>query len=363
MLLFIALANAHAFLHPPDADTIRGMPAAATLPDRIVAFLETTLVDGRSYPLFAALFGYGMVQIARRQEAEWVGVRKLLRRRALWILVLGVLHTVLLYYGDILASYGLLALVLVSSVRHTSKRLLIAAASWTVVGAALYGAMSAPADPADAATTYPWSVEQNPLVAMGDRYVSMFVSAPLFAITAAGAFLLGIWAARRSLFDDPRQHRQSLRRIVAIGIPVSFLGGVPLALYTSGILHGGAAEVVPVAVLHSLTGYAGGLAYAALIALWSLRVRRTPVITALQATGQRSLTCYLSQSVVWTVAFAPFLLDLGHRMTLWQSAVLAVGTWALTVVMAELMRRAGRRGPFEVLLRNLTYRERAARRD
>jgi uncharacterized membrane protein YeiB len=30
-------------------------------------------------------------------------------------------------------------------------------------------------------------------------------------------------------------------------------------------------------------------------------------------------------------------------------------TWAVTVGMAELMRRRGYRGPFELLLRRLTY--------
>ncbi|GAA3553115.1 hypothetical protein [Kribbella ginsengisoli] len=93
LLLFIALANTHGFLHPPGVSDIRGTPIASALPDRIAAFLETTLVDGRSYTMFAALFGYGMVQIMRRQEAsgaDWPGTRKLLRRRGRWMVVLGV---------------------------------------------------------------------------------------------------------------------------------------------------------------------------------------------------------------------------------------------------------------------------------
>ena len=37
------------------------------------------------------------------------------------------------------------------------------------------------------------------------------------------------------------------------------------------------------------------------------------------------------------------------------TVALAIGTWAATVVVAELMRRAGVRGPAETLLRHLTY--------
>jgi uncharacterized membrane protein YeiB len=73
------------------------------------------------------------------------------------------------------------------------------------------------------------------------------------------------------------------------------------------------------------------------------------------AVGQRSLTCYLSQSVVWTVAFTPYLLDLSRTLTTTTTALLAVATWLATVVLADQMRRADYRGPFEILIRTVTY--------
>ena len=73
------------------------------------------------------------------------------------------------------------------------------------------------------------------------------------------------------------------------------------------------------------------------------------------AVGARSLTCYLLQSV----AFAPLLsawgLGWGGRLGTAQAALLAVAVWAATVVVALALHRAGRRGPFEVLLRRLAY--------
>ena len=44
---------------------------------------------------------------------------------------------------------------------------------------------------------------------------------------------------------------------------------------------------------------------------------------AIAATGQRSMTCYLMQSVVWAVVFTPFLLDLSGRLTVTATALLA----------------------------------------
>jgi uncharacterized membrane protein YeiB len=59
--------------------------------------------------------------------------------------------------------------------------------------------------------------------------------------------------------------------------------------------------------------------------------------------------------VVWSVAFTPFLLDLSDTLTVATTAVLAATTWLATVALADWMRRTGRRGPFEVLVRAVTY--------
>jgi len=40
------------------------------------------------------------------------------------------------------------------------------------------------------------------------------------------------------------------------------------------------------------------------------------------------------------------------------TALLAVATWLATVVMADRMRRVGYRGPFELLIRRITYQPR-----
>lgn len=69
------------------------------------------------------------------------------------------------------------------------------------------------------------------------------------------------------------------------------------------------------------------------------------------------MTCYLAQSVVWAVAFTPFQLDLSATLTVATTALLATATWIGTVLLADRMRRTGRRGPFEVLVRRITYRQ------
>jgi uncharacterized membrane protein YeiB len=55
------------------------------------------------------------------------------------------------------------------------------------------------------------------------------------------------------------------------------------------------------------------------------------------------------------VAFTPFLLDLSDTLTVTATALLATATWWATVALAAWMRRTERRGPFEVLMRRVTY--------
>ena len=115
--------------------------------------------------------------------------------------------------------------------------------------------------------------------------------------------------------------------------------------------------------LHDATGILGGFGYAALLALLSIRLapRAGRVTGALAATGQRSMTCYLCQSVVWAVVFTPLpARSLGHPH----------GHHDRAARHRDLAghrgpRRpdatAGHRGPFEVLIRRVTYGRPAAR--
>lgn len=58
MMLLVAPAHAHQCLKPPGHVITDG--------DRIVAYLRQIFIDGRAFPAFFLLLGYGLVQIIRR---------------------------------------------------------------------------------------------------------------------------------------------------------------------------------------------------------------------------------------------------------------------------------------------------------
>jgi uncharacterized membrane protein YeiB len=59
--------------------------------------------------------------------------------------------------------------------------------------------------------------------------------------------------------------------------------------------------------------------------------------------------------VAFGVLLPAWALDLGARLTVALTALVALAVWAVILVVAAVSARAGVRGPAEVLLRRLTY--------
>ncbi|GAA3095394.1 DUF418 domain-containing protein [Pseudonocardia yunnanensis] len=351
MLALIALAHAQVLA--------RGGGPLTNAVDAAAQTALTLFVDSRGYPMFAALFGFGMVHILRRQTAGggWEQARSVLRRRGGWLVLFGFAHVLLLFPGDILAAYGLLAVCLVGALRWRDELLLTVACVAGAVGALVYGAVLTLPFPDSAGAPV------DPLLSAAIRMATFPVLTPLNAVMAAGPVLVGVWAARRHLLDEPERHRRLLSRIAGVGIAVAVVGALPQVLVTTGQLQSTGGLLLAAGALHTATGYAGGLGYAALIGVVAARLGRTArqprrdgrIVTALRACGQRSMSCYLAQSVFWLVLFEPYLADLGGELGVAGAVAVGLAVWVLTVVAADLLHRLGRPGPAEALLRRLTY--------
>ncbi|BCB77862.1 DUF418 domain-containing protein [Phytohabitans flavus] len=353
MLLFIALANSHYFLSAPVV--LGGYPQDGSALDSAVTWLIATFVDGRAFPMFGLLFGYGVAQIVRRQaERKPSAVRLLLWRRAAVLVVVGLLDALLFFVGDILAMYGVLLFVGAWLVRVRDRWLLTIALGFMVlVSMPSPDSMSISPNGPDASMLPP-------------DVITMIVERVPMALFVAGLgpfgfmcpFLIGLWAGRRRILEQPERHRTLLRVTAVAGIGIAVLGAQPVSLMLAGVVAPPDQSTLDLlGPLHDSSGVLGGFGYAAVLALIAARLgaRRGPVVDAIAATGQRSMTCYLMQSPVWALIFTPFLLDLSGPLGVTSMALLATATWVLTVVAADQMRRAGRRGPFEQLVRRVTY--------
>ncbi|WP_199423936.1 DUF418 domain-containing protein [Actinotalea solisilvae] len=368
LLLLIASANVWGYLWSDDGyHEAGGRPVGGSATDHLVDAVLTLLVDSHTKPMFAILYGFGLATMAARLAARGATprtTRRVLTRRSLALLVLGLLHATLLYGGDILAPYGaagLLALLLL----HRSR---VALAWWFGVAYTLSLTAGAVAllVPSDAGGGEASAPEATGYLASAlDRLATAATVTSLYTLTLMFVphLVVGILLARSGWLTHPAEHRRRLGQ-VALGLgAVSVAGSLPYAVAVGQVWHPGTTALAVAELVHHVAGDLMGLAYVCAFgwfaAAWVGRGRRGPV-AALAAVGERSLTCYLLQSLLFAPLLSDWGLGLGGRLSTTQAALLAVLVWLVTAAVAVSLHRAGRRGPFESALRRVSYGRRGA---
>ena len=376
LLLFIAIANSSWYLWAGTSRDLAGWPVEGNALDRVVQTISLIAIDGRSYPMFAALFGYGLWQLYSRQLALGSDPReaaRLMRRRHLWMLAFGFVHAALLWGGDIIGAYGLAGLLVAWIFLGRRDRTLL---TWAAIFAGLLslaalglfvlgllnresagdGSYPSAVNGLGIATqSYGASIVER-LITWGPATVVLAVA---FAVPAM--ILVAIVAARHRILENPAEHRVLLRRVALIGISIAWLGGAVTAAQNAGLFGLPTSLDYMFSLGQAATGLAGGLGYVAVFGLIAARLTRVgPVTTAIRAVGTRSMTFYLAQSLVFAPVMSAWGLGLGAELSSWSIVAFAIVVWVVSVAVAALMERRGIRGPAETLLRRLTYRRRPA---
>ncbi|MFF0340747.1 DUF418 domain-containing protein [Kribbella sp. NPDC004875] len=364
MLLLIGLANSANF-------AFAGQPGLESAPhgfERILNFLKLTLVDARAYPVFAVMFGYGLVQLARRQQSAGAtpgAVRRILVKRNAWLVVFGLIHATLLYFGDFLGAYGVVGILCTVFLLNRSDkfhRIVFVIWGLMAVEALAFGAKAVLAVVNSSGPAQPLTNSPNPSLG-ATSYVASLVDRlqeyPMHAASVLGVSVivwLGIWAARKQILENPGAHKTLLTWTAAVGLGLTIVGGLPLALVGAGWLHVDKTAVDAMGTLSHVSGMFGGPGYVALFGLLVTRVKKLSLpVRAISALGQRSLSGYLFQSVAWTLLLTPFMLNLRLSSTAYTAALVAIGVWIISVLGAYAMSRRSYRGPAETLLRRLVY--------
>ena len=344
--------------------------------DAVLHFLTGWLVAGKFLSSFAIMFGIGAALIAMRSWRLGRSPRGLLLRRYGLLLLLGLVHMVLAFPGDILFAYGLAGLVLLAFVGVRAGTALWWAAGILAVLLALglgltalgvLGPDAAGGDPAaggffderreQAVSAYHEGTYRDVLVANAWQALVVQSSTVILLPWIVALFLVGYAIGRSGMLADLAAHRHRLRVAMvaglAAGLPLNvatgFLG--PLSL-GSGVQPDAAGSTIAlVAMLGQVVGAPLlAVGYLAAVALLCLRIGP---LRPLAATGRMALTAYLLQSVLALVVFAG--LDLYDRLGPTEGLLVVAGIWAVLLVACPLWMRHFRFGPVEWLWRSLTY--------
>ena len=393
MLLLIALANVSVW-----AATVRsGSPGSAA--DTAWIWVRTLLVTSRAYPLFAMLFGFGLTVMINRRiasgtrahlqrlgaagagreptpaEEAWareqatVDARRLVRRRGLWMILFGFVHGIF-FYGDIIGTYGLAAVVFAGWLaRNHRKRALAVCVLLTLI--LIWTQLNAGGAAAIMGTTYAQAVAQEQVRAEGlsvffsnvQRWTAQSVTILGVASTIVPAMFIGARLADTDVMADPRKHRGPLVAVAVGGLVIGAASAVGMARWIAG---GRLMAWDP--VVDEVFGLAGACGWLALLTLCAGGPAPDGRLTGLRrlasSVGRRSMTGYLSQTILFATVFVIVPRLLGTHLVVGEaaSAGIAVVVWLAAVVLCAVLERGGHAGPFEALLRTAVARTERRRR-
>jgi uncharacterized protein len=327
------------------------------------------LADAKFITIFSMLFGAGIVLMATRARARTGRSAGLHYRRMAWLMLFGLAHALLLWYGDILFLYGLFGLVAYWFCRlRPGIQIAIAAVLLLVPTIFLYFMRHMPAE--DLAQMQDmWAptadyVEATRLAMRGSwreqlavriaGWTEMLGFIVLFGWRVLACMLLGMALFTWGVFSAARSQRFYVAMIV-----IGFGAGLPLAAW--GIYDHEACDwdMVRCMGVGSLFNYFGSLVAAfgwIGVVMLVCRIGALPELRRrLAAVGQMAFTNYIMHSVICTLIYNGHGLGLfGYVDRVWQQ-VLSVAIFAVQLWYSPLWLERFRFGPLEWLWRSLTY--------
>jgi len=315
--------------------------------------------------LFSALFGAGIVLFTESKDEA--SAMRLHYRRTAWLLVIGLGHAYLLWYGDILVPYALCGLVLVAFRRRPAASLakigvvlllvpsvLEVLTGLTLGSEALTWMPAAETLDSEVATYRSGWLEQmdHRVPTAFRRQTTGFLGQTFWRV--GGTMLLGMALYRWGVLTEERSNR--LYGLLAAG----GLAGIGVVL--GGVLFIEASDwSADAALFWRQFNYWGSFlvagGYVGVVTLYTRWRPDGPFTRAFAAVGRTAFTSYLLQTLVATTLFYGHGFGLFGSVSRAEALGLVVAFWVLQVVLSVLWLRVFRFGPVEWLWRTLTYGE------
>ncbi len=351
-----------------DAARRSALPTAGF--DALAGEAMAWLVNIKFITLFSLLFGVGFALQLERAQARGQDALARYVRRLLVLLAIGAVHAWCVWWGDILFTYAVVALLLIPF-RRASDRVLLAAGVVVALLPPLLAPLVRPLLPALPGQPDMYARASVAFASGGwaqvlevNREMSSWARISNWALVCfvLGRFLLGYWAGRKGLLQAPEAHRPLLRRILA-GALLAWLLATVLGLVQAPLRAAWPAidiEPVKIAIrmLLRVAPLALGIAYAAGFVLLFLRVGWAKRLGILAPLGRMALSNYLAQSVLGIAVFYGVGLGVGPAWGMVGVLLAWLAVLALQLWWSHRWLQRFTHGPVEWLWRWATHGQR-----
>lgn len=321
--------------------------------DAFIRLVYDMFFQTKFYSILSFLFGLGFFLFMQSAERRGLRPKVLFGRRLLFLLLIGLAHGVLLWFGDVLYTYAMIGFLLPLFFKRSAKTVLIwslsllglFAASITLVMILLnVSGFTKELSPPMLTQIPDLSGRLDFLLTQGLPNVA------ILSFEVLGLFLLGLYAGKKRWFETRSWSPKVLLRIMGGTLLISVLLYVPMvSSYLSDALY------IPDNVYHFtyLSGKAMAVFYVCTLLLLMQRLG-TDRFRGLAAVGRMALTNYLLQTVI-TMALVPLFWIRLDSLPLWIGTVYAAVIVTIQVVCSKLWLRRYRMGPAEWVWRAGTY--------
>ncbi|MBL9135163.1 MAG: DUF418 domain-containing protein [Verrucomicrobiales bacterium] len=359
-------------------------------------FVLHVLAEGKMRCLFSLVFGASVILLTTRWDHRLDGA-DLYYRRTLWLMVMGIVHSFLLWQGEILFPYALCGLALYPFRKMAPRGLILLAAAMMVYCAGFYvmegvwkresieagKAASAKAQASESLTEeerealHEWESmvkNRNPspealaedaaewhgnvfqVIRARGAVVLEWVSIPFYHawnLDVLSMMLVGMAFTKLGIVTGFRSSGFYLRMALAgylIGLPVNIYGGwIVVRSQFDPVIQSYSGGLYDLGRFSVACGHLGAILF-----LGQKPVFR-PLMERLGAVGQMALTNYVMHSVVCAFLFTGYGFSLYGRLERYQLYYVVLALWAFQLVASPIWLKHFRFGPMEWCWRSLTY--------
>jgi uncharacterized protein len=331
----------------------------STKSDQTIYSFIDFFVQASFYPLFALLFGFGLMIMRERSIVKGFSFTPIAIRRLSALLLIGCVHAFLIWHGDILINYAIFGFIALLFFRMSGKALLLTGILTYVIPNILFGLLLFLATLVTPMNDYYHhdeaikSVESYQNGSFGEitsqriydwSQVNSIENSIILFFTIFPFLLIGAGISKLNLVRNEINNRKKFKVLLAIFV-----------------IAGSLLKLLPYAVRNLFSEYVqdifGGplLAVSYALAIILLMEKYSANLKMFQAVGKLALSNYLFQSIVATLIFYNYGLGLYSKISVGTGTLLAITIFIIQAYISILWVRNYHYGPLEWIWRAVSY--------
>lgn len=346
--------------------------------DLISYFFVHVFGELKFMTIFSILFGAGTILFISRLDAKELDGSKLHVRRMLWLLLFGMIHAYLIWFGDILVAYSIIGLiaVLMRKMKDGWKIFLslvlfiIPMGFFFLVGSFIENMPPSMAEEAmqEFAPSQELLQKEIDLYQIGS-WLDIFIKrvqlnmnyqiGAFFLLSVwrtTGMMLLGMVLLNKGILSAQKSKLFYLvMAILGIGLGTLFsnegFNRIIESNWNAAYFYKIGYQFNYFGSLFSSLGYIG-----LVILIFQLKILGF-LTKGLEAVGRMAFTNYLCQSIICSIIFYSYGFGMFAEFSRMELLILVLIVWAFQIISSYYWLKYFRMGPFEWLWRYLTYKE------